>query len=154
MHPQYSFILLHSAGYVPLHSSRIMSAALCCFSGCSFAQPSGFGAASLTCINWESSILFIHDSLLTIHSQFGCFALNQGTPAAVLYFFPAVLRSQYCSPLRKLRSVPVLRWLVEAATPPLRSSNNNNFRYRYNHYFLRCLGVFIAVSKSPSINTR
>jgi hypothetical protein len=31
-----------------------------------------------------------------------------------------------------------------AATPPLRSSKNNNFRYRCHHYFLRCLGVFIA----------
>jgi hypothetical protein len=41
MHPQYSFISLHSAGYVSLHSSSIMSAALYFFSGCSFAQPSG-----------------------------------------------------------------------------------------------------------------
>ena len=38
---QYRFISLHSAGYVSLHSSHIVSAALRFFSGCSFAQPSG-----------------------------------------------------------------------------------------------------------------
>jgi len=42
------------------------------------------------------------------------FALNQGEATAWpgLNFFPAVSRSQYCSPLRRLRCVPVLRWRV------------------------------------------
>jgi hypothetical protein len=72
-----------------------MSAALCFFSGCSFAQPSGFGAAFLTIIILQMhpfSPFTIHHSLLTIHYQFGRFALNQGTPAALSYFKPAVLR--------------------------------------------------------------
>jgi hypothetical protein len=54
MHPQYRFISLQSfvrltlhfiplkaLSFLSLHSSRIMSAALSVFSGCSFAQPSG-----------------------------------------------------------------------------------------------------------------
>ena len=54
MHPQYRFISFHSfvcfplhfitlqaLSFIALHSSRIMSAALRFFSGCSFAQPSG-----------------------------------------------------------------------------------------------------------------
>ena len=42
------------------------------------------------------------------------FALNQGKAPAwpAVNFFPAVLRSQSFSPLRKLRSVPSLRWRV------------------------------------------
>ena len=58
LHPQYRFIPLHSASYVPLHSSRIMSVALYFFSGCSFAQPSGLAPLR----------------------EKRHFALNQGTP--------------------------------------------------------------------------
>ena len=47
MHPQYRFIPFRSVNYATLHSSSIMSAALYFFSGCSFAQPSGFAPLSL-----------------------------------------------------------------------------------------------------------
>ena len=59
MHPQYSFIPLQSfvrltlhfiplkaLSFLSLHSSRMMSAALSFFSGCSFAQPSGLAPFS------------------------------------------------------------------------------------------------------------
>ncbi|RTY87432.1 hypothetical protein [Flavobacterium sp. RSP15] len=104
-----------------------MSVALYFFSGCSFAQPSG----------------------LAPFREKRHVALNQGTPAAVFYFFPAVSRS---SPFI-LRLVPrQLQFSASggcsiAATPPLRSSINNDFHYRYNHHFLRCLGVFDCLAR-------
>jgi hypothetical protein len=72
-----------------------MSVAPYFFGGCSFAQPSG----------------------LAPFREKRHFALNQGTPKAVFYIFPAVSRSQYFSTLRKLRSVPVLRWLFDCRNP-------------------------------------
>lgn len=63
MHPQYSFIPLQSfvrltlhfitlkaLSFISLHSSRIMSAALSFFSGCSFAQPSGLAPLPFSCV--------------------------------------------------------------------------------------------------------
>ena len=63
MHPQYRFISLQSfvrltlhfiplkaLSLVSLHSSRIMSAALSFFSGCSFAQPSGLAPLPFSCV--------------------------------------------------------------------------------------------------------
>jgi hypothetical protein len=77
-----------------------MSVAPYFFGGCSFAQPSG----------------------LAPFREKRHFALNQGTPKAVFYIFPAVSRSQYFSTLRPakkagLRSVPVLRWLFDCRNP-------------------------------------
>ncbi len=117
VHPQYRFIALHSASYAPLHSSRKVSAAPCFFSGCSFAQPSGFGAASLIIINYEISPFTIHHSLFTIHDLFGRFTLNQGTPSAIPHFKPAVLRCYPFTPLRKLRFVLGLPWLFDCRNP-------------------------------------
>lgn len=92
MHPQYRFISLQlfvrltlhfiplkALSFLSLHSSRILSAALSVFSGCSFAQPSGLAPFRKK-----------------LH-----FALNQGTPKADLYIFPAVSRFYPFSPLRK-----------------------------------------------------
>jgi hypothetical protein len=98
-----------------------MSAALSFFSGCSFAQPSG----------------------LAPFGEKPHFALNQGTPTGCIVFFPR----RFTLIATSFRYVPSLNSRVYggcsiAATPPLRSSKNNNFRYRYNYHFLRCLGVF------------
>ena len=75
MHPQYSFIPLQSfvrltlhfiplqaLSFLSLHSSRMMSAALNFFSGCSFAQPSGL--APFTYIVWHP---FFNYRLSTFH---------------------------------------------------------------------------------------
>jgi hypothetical protein len=94
VHPIYRFIPLHFAGYVSLHSSRILSAPSYCFSGGDFRPPSGF--AQLTSLSSTKKYPFLQ---FTIHYQVGRYALNQGSPSLDLYFFPAVLRSQYCSPL-------------------------------------------------------
>lgn len=51
---------------------------------------------------------------------------------AVLNFFPVVSRSQSCSPLRRLRSVPVLRWRVNCRNTAGRSSEN---KFRRLHLF-------------------
>jgi hypothetical protein len=116
LHPQYRFIPLHFARSVTLHSSSIISVALYFFSGCSFAQPSG----------------------LAPFREKRHFALNQGTPPAIPYFFPAVSRSFSFI----LRLVPrQLQFSASggcsiAATPPLRSSS------RPKRTRLRCLGVF------------
>jgi len=81
LHPQYRFITLRCAA---LHSSSIASAAPCFFSGCSFAQPSGFAPLSL-CIGIRNAV-------------------------ADLYFFPAVTRSQPYSPEKRAsRSVVAVR---------------------------------------------
>jgi hypothetical protein len=110
-HPQHRIISLHSASSVPLHSAVFTSAAPYIFSGCSFAQPSGSAPRPQTSILHD---LFFNYQLSIIHYQLlRRFALNQGSPTAALYFFPAVSRSQYFSSLRKLRSVPVLRWLFD-----------------------------------------
>jgi hypothetical protein len=97
-----------------------MSVALYFFSGCSFAQPSG----------------------LAPFREKRHFALNQGTPAAVFYFFPAVSRSSSFI----LRLVPhQLQFSASggcsiAATPPLRSSYIAlQLRYRF------ILAPFLAV---------
>ncbi|TRX21260.1 hypothetical protein FNW25_00920 [Flavobacterium franklandianum] len=104
------------------------------------------------------SLAFFH-SIETLHFDYkiplltnirlaidGRFSLNQGTPLAVLYFFPAVSNSQYFSPLllakdgTTFRSRPV----VAVRLPHhrrLRSTKNNHFRYRYNHFF-SAVGVF------------
>lgn len=72
MHPQYRFISLHSASYVSLHSSRIMSAALSFFSGCSFAQPSGLAPLALypKSRNAKGWLIFFprRYTLLSLHS--------------------------------------------------------------------------------------
>lgn len=73
---QYRFIPFRSA-YAPLHTSSIISVASGCYSGCAFAQPSE----------------------LTPFLEKRHFAINQGTPKTVLYFSPAVSRSQYFYPL-------------------------------------------------------
>jgi hypothetical protein len=71
------------------------------------------------------------------------FALNQVMPKAILYFFPAVSRSYLLRFATYLRSpFASIGGSSIAATPPLHSSKNNNFRYRYNYHFLRCLEVF------------
>jgi hypothetical protein len=117
MHPQYRFIPFRSVNYATLHSSRIMSAALYFFSGCSFAQPSGLAPLSL--------------------------CPKSRNAKGYLIFFPR----RFTLISASFRSVPTLTFRIYggssiAATPPLRSSKNNNFRYRYNYHFLRCLGVF------------
>jgi hypothetical protein len=66
MHPQNRFIPFHFASYVTLHSSRIMSAALSFFSGCSFVQPLG----------------------LAPFREKRYFALNQGTLTLTFIFSP------------------------------------------------------------------
>jgi hypothetical protein len=87
------------------------SAAPYVFSGCSFAQPSGL--APRTQVQVFQGI-FSNYQLSIIHYQLlQRFALNQSSPTAALNSFPAVSRSQYFSSLRKLRSVPVLRWLSD-----------------------------------------
>jgi hypothetical protein len=84
LHPQYRFIPFHSASYVPLHSSRIMSVTLYFFSGCSFAQPSGLAPLALCpkSRNAKGCLLFSPRSstLLLLH-----FA-SRPSPAAILGF--------------------------------------------------------------------
>jgi hypothetical protein len=117
MHPQYRFIPFRFVNYATLHSSSIMSAALSFFSGCSFAQPSGLAPLSLCpkSMNAKGYLIFFPRRFTLISASFR--------------FVPTLTFRIYGG-----RSI--------AATPPLRSSINNNFRYRYNYYFLRCLGVF------------
>ncbi len=62
------------------------------------------------------------------------FALNQGKATAwpAVNIFPAVSRSQSFSPLRKLRSVPSLRWRVNCrntATSLLANKKENSAGY-------------------------
>jgi hypothetical protein len=121
LHPQYRFIPFHSAGCVPLHSSRIMSVALYFFSGCSFAQPSGLAPLAL------------------------CLKLRNAYRLTYIFSPPLHARSTSLHSVN-YASFPSCGGCSIAATPPLRSSKNNNFGYRCNHYFLRCLGVFIADS--------
>ena len=71
------------------------------------------------------------------------FALNQSTPKAVLYCFPAVLRSHHYAPLRKLRCALILRWLFDCRNPATALLEKATFATA-SVPFLRCLGVFIA----------
>ena len=105
MHPQYSFIPLQSfvrltlhfiplkaLSFVSLHSSRIMSATLSFFSGCSFAQPSGLAPLPFSCVFHSLETLHFDYKIPLLtnirHAVDGRFALNQGTPIGCLMFFP------------------------------------------------------------------
>ena len=117
MHPQYSFISLQSfvrltlhfiplkaLSFVSLHSSRIMSAALSFFSGCSFAQPSGLAPS---------------------RPKRRDFALNQGSPPRrVTYIFspPFHASSKTLHCVNSVRSFSCCGCAI-AATPPRRSSS-------------------------------
>ena len=120
MHPQYRFIPLHFASYVPLHSSRIMSAAL-----------------------YFSAVALSHSHRGWLRSVKTSLCPKSRNAIGYLIFFPR----RFTLISASFRFVPTLTFRIYggrsiAATPPLRSSKNNNFRYRYNYYFLRCLGVF------------
>ncbi len=91
MHPQYRFIPFRFVNYATLHSSSIMSAALNIFSGCSFAQPLG----------------------LAPFGEKPHFALNQGTLSLTFISSPPFHARSTTLSLRKLRFVPVLRWLFD-----------------------------------------
>ena len=127
MHPQYSFIPLQSfvrltlhcitlkaLSFLSLHSSRIMSAALSVFSGCSFAQPSGlapFGKnLTLPLIKERLRLTFIfspplHAAIPTLH--FAIASFHSRSSVAV-----RLPQHRHCAPRKA-----------------------NNFRLRYNHLF-------------------
>ena len=117
MHPQYRFIPFHFASYVTLHSSRIMSAALSVFSGCSFAQPLGLAPLAL-CPKSRNAT--------------GC-----------LIFFPrrfTLLSLHYSS--QGLRFILGLAWLFDCRNTATALLTTNNFRFRSTYFLFRCLGVF------------
>ena len=104
----------------------------------------GLGSAYLTYVILEESIF--NYQLSTMNYQLVrslCPKYKEHRQKAVaFYFLPAVSRSQYCTPLRKLRFVPVLRWLFDCRNPATALLTINNLRYRYDYFLLRCLGVF------------
>lgn len=116
-HPPYRFIQLQSASYLSPHLSRRLFAAPYCLGGCSFAQPSGSAPLALR-----------------PKSRYA---------KAILYCFPAVLRSHHYAPLRKLRSALILRWLFDCRNPATALLEKATSAYA-TVPFLRCLGVFIA----------
>jgi hypothetical protein len=97
-----STIPLHSVSLRRLHSTAFQQYYVCrplFFSGCSFAQPSGLAPLAL-CPK----------------------SRNSAEKAVDFYFFPAVSRSQYFSPLHPAEKaglcfVPVLRWLFDCRNP-------------------------------------
>jgi len=136
MHPQYRFISLQSfvrltlhfiplkaLSFISLHSSRIMSAALSFFSGCSFAQPSGLAPLPFSCVFpfFGGPPLWLQNSSFKKHpirSRWSLCPKSRNSAAAdVLYFFPAVSRCYSFSLLRKRRSVLGLAWLFDCRNP-------------------------------------
>jgi hypothetical protein len=107
LHPQYRFIPFRFLCVIqePIYSITHF-VTLSAVEGRSTAFQPYYVCRPLFFQRWRSS--HSHRAWLRWH-----FALNQGTPrrksGAIVIIFPAVSRSQYFSPLRKLRSVPVLR---------------------------------------------
>ena len=119
MHTQYRFIPFHFASYVTLHSSRIMSAALSVFSGCSFAQPLG----------------------LAPFREKRHFALNQGTLPLTFTFSPpfharSITLHFARATFRSHPAVAVRLPQHRHCAPRKKNSVKTPF------FLLRCLGVF------------
>jgi hypothetical protein len=106
-----------------------MSAALCVFSGCSFAQPSGLAPFVKNSLCPKSRYTAKKRRLLFIFSP----------P------FHAAIPSLHFA--KKLRFVLGLAWLFDCRNTATSLLKKNNFRRKsYNYFFLRCLGVFDCLS--------
>jgi hypothetical protein len=108
-----------------------------------FRTAIGVGTAPITLYD-QLPFLLIIICKLSIINCLSRFALNQGTPKAAVYFFPAVSRSLPLLSLRSSARSRVHGGGSIAATPPTALLTKNSVK---TPFLLRCLGVFDCLAR-------